>query len=231
MCFGGKGMFQKKRKNIQRKSIRKKTGIVFLLSILLLVVLLSGCADKDQSGTSGTAEGEAAQGDAAHKGEGEDVQGAVSGTGEEENPGASVVFEGKDMEGNVISSDIFAQSRLTMINVWATYCNPCLREMPELAQLPDEYDAADFQLIGIISDLMEGTDGNQMEEAEALIEQTGADYPHLLLNLSVYEALLTDVTAVPTTFFLDGEGNVLDTVVGAMDKESWKEKIDAFLEE
>jgi thiol-disulfide isomerase/thioredoxin len=153
MCFGGKGMFQKKRKNIQRKSIRKKTGSVFLLSILLLVVLLSGCADKDQSGTSGTAEGEAAQGDAAHKGE--DVQGAVSGTGEEENPGASVVFEGKDMEGNVISSDIFAQSRLTMINVWATYCNPCLREMPELAQLPDEYDAADFQLIGIISDLME----------------------------------------------------------------------------
>lgn len=222
-------MFQKKRKNIQRKSIRKKTGSVFLLSILLLVVLLSGCADKDQSGTSGTAEGEAAQGDAAHKGE--DVQGAVSGTGEEENPGASVVFEGKDMEGNVISSDIFAQSRLTMINVWATYCNPCLREMPELAQLPDEYDAADFQLIGIINDLMEGTDGNQMEEAEALIEQTGADYPHLLLNLSVYEALLTDVTAVPTTFFLDGEGNVLDTVVGAMDKESWKEKIDGLLEE
>ena len=222
-------MFQKKRKNIQRKSIRKKTGSVFLLSILLLVVLLSGCADKDQSGTSGTAEGEAAQGDAAHKGE--DVQGAVSGTGEEEKPGASVVFEGKDMEGNVISSDIFAQSRLTMINVWATYCNPCLREMPELAQLPDEYDAADFQLIGIISDLMEGTDGNQMEEAEALIEQTGADYPHLLLNLSVYEALLTDVTAVPTTFFLDGEGNVLDTVVGAMDKESWKEKIDGLLEE
>lgn len=103
--------------------------------------------------------------------------------------------------------------------------------MPELAQLPDEYDAADFQLIGIISDLMEGTDGNQMEEAEALIEQTGADYPHLLLNLSVYEALLTDVTAVPTTFFLDGEGNVLDTVVGAMDKESWKEKIDGLLEE
>jgi thioredoxin-related protein len=42
---------------------------------------------------------------------------------------------------------------------------------------------------------------------------------------------LTDVTAVPTTFFLDGEGNVLDTVVGAMDKESWKEKIDGLLEE
>ena len=224
-------MFQKKRKNIQRKNIQKKTCSAFLLSILLLAVLLSGCADKDQSGTPGTAAGESAQSDAADKLEEGDVQDAASGTGEEESPGAAVVFEGQDMEGNVISSDIFAQSRLTMINVWATYCNPCLREMPELAQLPDEYDAADFQLIGIISDLMEGTDGKQMEEAEALIEQTGADYPHLLLNLSVYEALLTDVTAVPTTFFLDGEGNVLDTVVGAMDKESWKEKIDGLLEE
>ena len=39
------------------------------------------------------------------------------------------------------------------------------------------------------------------------------------------------MTAVPTTFFVDGEGKVLGTVVGARDKESWKELIDALLAE
>lgn len=197
-------MFRKMNKKIREMGYRTS-----LLSALLLAALLSGCADEEAELTgSGTA-----------------------GATEEESSSVSIVFEGQDTEGNAVSSDILAQSRLTMINVWATYCNPCLREMPELGQLPDEYDAADFQLIGIISDVMEDADQKTMDVAKSLIEQTGADYPHLLLNPSLYEALLTDVTAVPTTFFLDAEGNVLDTVVGAMDKEAWEEKINGLLEE
>ena len=43
--------------------------------------------------------------------------------------------------------------------------------------------------------------------------------------------LLTEVTAVPTTFFLNKDGEILDVIVGAMDKSKWKEKIDALLEE
>lgn len=70
-----------------------------------------------------------------------------------------------------------------------------------------------------------------IEVAKSLIERTGADYTHLLLNASLFNALLTDVTAVPTTFFVDEEGRVLGEVVGARDKESWKKMIDALLEE
>lgn len=199
-----------------------------MLSALMLAVFLSGCADKEaelpQDGAAGTSQDSAADAEEA------DAQDSAGGAGEEDSS-AGIVFQGQDMEGNEVSSDILSQSKLTMINVWATYCNPCLSEMPELAQLPDEYAAGDFQLIGIISDVMEGADQKTMEQAKSLIEQTGADYPHLLMNLSVYQALMTDVRAVPTTFFLDSEGNLLDTVVGAMDKDSWKEKIDGLLEE
>ena len=70
-----------------------------------------------------------------------------------------------------------------------------------------------------------------MEEARSLIEMTEASYTHLPINASLQKALLADVTAVPTTFFVDGEGKVLGTVVGARDKESWKELIDALLAE
>lgn len=150
-----------------------------------------------------------------------------------------MVFEAQDMEGNTVTSDIFGQSRLTMINVWATYCNPCLSEMPELGELAGEYDEGDFRLIGVISDVPEMTEGmvdadkveKAIEVAKSLIERTGADYTHLLLNASLFNALLTDVTAVPTTFFVDEEGRVLGEVVGARDKESWKKMIDALLEE
>lgn len=142
-----------------------------------------------------------------------------------------VVFEGQDMEGNTVSSEIFSDSKLTMINVWATYCSPCLNEMPELSELAAEYEKEDFQLVGIISDVVEGADEDTMDIAAQLIEKTGADYPHLLLNESLYNALLEDVTAVPTTFFFNEHGMLLDTVVGARDKDAWEEIVNGFLED
>lgn len=141
-----------------------------------------------------------------------------------------VSFEGQDTEGNIISSAVLSESKLTMVNVWATYCNPCLREMPGLGELAKEYDAGDFQIIGIISDVQEGASEKALEYAVGLIEQTGADYPHLLLNESLYRALLTEVNVVPTTFFLDADGKVLDIVIGSMEKTAWEEKINGLLE-
>ena len=147
---------------------------------------------------------------------------------ETEQSDLAIDFEGTDIEGNVVTSAVFSQSKLTMVNVWATYCNPCLSEMPELGELADEFDTEEFQIIGIISDVVEG---DEQELAEELIEKTQAGYTHLLLNKSIYNALLTDVAAVPTTFFVDENGIVLDTVVGAMKKSAWEEKINALLEE
>ena len=117
-----------------------------------------------------------------------------------------------------------------MINVWATYCNPCLREMPDLGELAGEYGADEFRIVGVISDVMEGSDQKILDYAADLVEQTGADYPHLLRNESLYYALLTDVVAVPTTFFIDENGVILDTVVGSMKKSAWEEKINGLLE-
>lgn len=150
--------------------------------------------------------------------------------GQAEGALETLVFEGHDLEGNTVSSDILSDSRLTMINVWATYCNPCLSEMPGLGELAGAYDSEEFQIIGIISDVQEGADQSMLDLAADLVERTGADYTHLLLNESLYFALLTDVSAVPTTFFIDQEGNILDTVVGSMKKEAWEERIHALLE-
>ena len=141
-----------------------------------------------------------------------------------------VTFDAQTLDGASLSSDLFADSRITMVNVWATYCNPCLNEMPGLGELALTYDSEDFQLIGIISDVMEGADEKTLQKAADLVAQTGADYPHLLLNESLYTALLKEVSAVPTTFFVNQDGQILDTVIGAMEKSAWEEQIDALLE-
>ena len=62
---------------------------------------------------------------------------------EEEAAPIYITFEGTDLEGNTVSQEVFTQSRLTMVNVWATYCNPCLREMPGLGELAAEYDRSE----------------------------------------------------------------------------------------
>lgn len=147
------------------------------------------------------------------------------------NAEGQMKFEAQDMEGNTVTAEVFSQSRLTMVNVWATYCNPCLSEMPALGQLAGEYDPAEFQMIGVVSDVREGGSQDMMNLAAELIQQTSANYTHLVTSQSLYSALLSDVSAVPTTFFVNENGEVLDRVVGAMDKSAWKEKIDGLLED
>lgn len=186
--------------------MKRVKPLCILLAASLL--LLCGCA---KTGLSGTAPG------------------AESGQSSEDGT-EPLSFEAQDMEGNTFSADIFSEAELTMVNVWATYCNPCLREMPGLGELAGEYESGEFQILGIISDVPEGTEQKTLDLVAELIDKTGADYPHLLLNKSLYDALLTDVTAVPTTFFIDQDGTILEKVIGSMEKSAWEEKINALLE-
>ncbi len=189
------------------------------LCLLLLVVsgfLLTGCAKAEMKENTESAPAQ-------------ETGSTLS--SESGNDSTAIAFEALDMEGNTVSANIFAETKLTMVNVWATYCNPCLREMPGLGELAGEYAPEEFRIVGVISDVMEGADQKTMDLAADLIEQTGAGYTHLLLNESLYYALLTDVTAVPTTFFINEDGEILDIVIGSMEKSAWEEKVNALLEE
>lgn len=184
-----------------------------MLFALLLPVLLSGCA-----GNSREQPGEADPGAEASAPE--------TSSSEEKT---SAAFTGTDLEGNAVASDdIFSRSKLTMVNIWATYCGPCLEEMPGLGELAAEYDAQEFQIVGIVSDVKEGEDQTL---AESLVRETGANYLHLLRSDSIERALMGGVSAVPTTFFFNQEGNFLGGLVGSGEKAAWEEIIHGLLEE
>ena len=131
---------------------------------------------------------------------------------EELSAGDSVSFETVDFAGNPVNSaDLFAQSKVTMINLWATWCGPCKGELPELGKMAKDFEAQGCQLVGLCID---ATDDDVVATAEALLADAGAEY----LNLRAMEGVdeIFPVQGYPTSFFVDSEGKLLvDPVVGA----------------
>ena len=58
-------------------------------------------------------------------------------------------FNTTDIDSNQVDESVFKGKKLTMINIWATYCGPCINEMPALGKISREYAGEGFQIIGI----------------------------------------------------------------------------------
>ena len=146
----------------------------------------------------------------------------------------SFTFETQDIYGEKVTSDIFRNSKITMVNVWATFCAPCIYEMPFLGELSEEYDKNDFQIVRIVSDTIDyyGEISQELvNEAKEIAKQTGAKYTHLIPEGNVGR-FIYDVSAVPTTFFVDSNGSVIgEYIVGSKNKADWKTIIDEKLQE
>lgn len=153
-----------------------------------------------------------------------------------ENPSPSLSsFQTVDLQGNTVTQALFADHKLTMINIWATFCSPCIREMPDLAELSEEYADKGVQIVGIVSDVIEAIDtisSDGMQTALEIVEQTGADYPHLLPSRDLLVAKLGEVYSVPETIFVDKDGKLVgDSYVGSRDKAEWAAILDQLLGE
>ena len=127
--------------------------------------------------------------------------------------GTKLVFETTDLEGNPVSSDeIFSGHGITMINMWATWCDPCKNELPALAKMAEDFEKQGCQIIGLCLD---AEDEETMAEGRAILEEAGVGY----LNIVPFEGreTLLPNKHYPTTYFVDENGIVLDEVIsGAM---------------
>lgn len=141
-------------------------------------------------------------------------------------------FSATDLQGNEVDQSVLTGKKLTMVNVWATYCQPCKEEMPHLAQLSQNYE--DVQIIGLVSDVLnaDGTvNQDQVDTAIALAEEADVTYRNLIPSQDLTANVLSQIYAVPTTFFVNEDGDQVGSVyVGARDADGWAEIIDALLE-
>lgn len=124
---------------------------------------------------------------------------------------ALTAFTTRDLQGNEVTEQIFAGKDLTVVNVWGTFCGPCINEMPALAAWEKELPE-NVQIIGIVSDVGLTDDP---ATARAITEKTGVTFRNLLVSDDL-QSFLSLSPYVPTTYFLDANGvSVGEPVVGA----------------
>lgn len=136
-------------------------------------------------------------------------------------------FATSNLMGEDVTNNIFAQKKITVVNVWGTFCGPCIAEMPELGEWARNMPA-DAQLIGIICDVENPNDLQTIEAANMILSEANADFVNLLPDESLAQYLQT-VEAVPTTLFIDSNGNLIGEPVVGADVESYKQRVEDYL--
>ncbi|WP_176461930.1 TlpA disulfide reductase family protein [Anaeromicrobium sediminis] len=132
-------------------------------------------------------------------------------------------FKLNDLNGNEVSSKDFKDYDITMINIWGTFYSPCINELPKLQKLNEAYEDKNFRLMGIVVDRDE-------YGAKELLKEKGITYTNFLPNRDI-EELLANFDEVPTTIFVNKNGQVLNkVVVGGKSFEDYDKIVKGLLE-
>ena len=132
-------------------------------------------------------------------------------------------FELPNLDGNVVSLNEF-ESKVVILNFWASWSQPCRKAVPDFIQLKDEYEDQPVEIIGI------SLDTDTKENVPKFIEESGINYPVLYGTMSIARSY-GDIQSIPTTFVLDKEGRIYSTYVGDLDLEVYREDINKLLGE
>lgn len=135
----------------------------------------------------------------------------------------------KDIEGKEFSSKDFANYDLTMVNVFATWCTACVQEIPALAEVQKEMQSKGVNIVGVVTDTVDDTGENQeaLEKAKLIMERTKANYSFLMPDKSNFNGRLNGIQALPETFFVDKNGQIVgESYSGSHNKKDWTEIIE-----
>lgn len=135
-------------------------------------------------------------------------------------------FEAEDLNGEEPLTDaVFAEADFTIVNFWATWCGPCVQELPHLAQI---YESTEGR-VQVISVLIDAGDEGAADAMRTLMDGAGATYPVLIPEGETLEMYREYITAVPTTLVVDAAGDLITWFEGSMDMEGWLELCDEML--
>ncbi|MEQ8556320.1 MAG: TlpA disulfide reductase family protein [Cyclobacteriaceae bacterium] len=112
-----------------------------------------------------------------------------------------------DLNGESFESEQF-KNKIVILNLWATWCNPCIKEMPDLVKMQNDLPS-DFVLI-LASD--ESLEKIQQFTGRRPFDLTFAQIQTSVETLGVY--------SLPTTFIIGKDGQLLETLVGARNWDS-----------
>lgn len=209
---------------MKRTAVRGIIRNLLLIMIVLAMTFTSGCVFDSQSWTDNQdkaqTEDQVKDQDQNQTNDDSDIIGLTS-------------FKTKDIYGNDVNQDIFKDYKLTLVNVWGTFCGPCLDEMPSLGELQKEYEPKGVNIVGIVVDAqdeeMEAIE-DQIKLAKEIEDTTGAVYTHMLVSYDMLP-LMNQFDSIPASFFVDSAGNIVsEYYIGSRSKKDWVDIIETNLE-
>jgi thiol-disulfide isomerase/thioredoxin len=119
------------------------------------------------------------------------------------------------VDGSTLQAEALA-GKVTVVNYWATWCGPCVREIPAFNKVANELED-EVVLVGISLD-------RNVSAVHQFLQRQPIDYPiaHGDLRLTQFSGT---VNSIPTTLFFDSRGQYAGKVVGAMSEQQLKKKI------
>jgi len=136
-------------------------------------------------------------------------------------------FKTVDVNGNTVTQDIFKGKKITVVNIWGTFCPPCIGEMPELGRWAREMPQ-DAQIIGIVCDASGPNDNETKSAAIKILNEANAGFVNILPDEGLLKFLEKE-DAVPTTIFVDADGNIIGEKVVGADVPKYKEQVKRYL--
>jgi len=143
-------------------------------------------------------------------------------------PGPSAVTgPAPDISGPTTAGDTFRladhKGKVVLVNFWATWCGPCRMEMPDLVALQKRFGPRGFTVVGVSTD-----DGVPLDRLRTFVTEAGLNYPVLLAPAGA-QANYGGVPALPTSFLIDRQGNVVSGLEGATNEAALAPEIEKLL--
>ena len=125
-------------------------------------------------------------------------------------------FVFKDMQGSVQRLSDY-KGKWVLVNFWATWCPPCLEEIPDLVEMHNARKESDFVVIGIAL-------SSSRDSVNAFAKQMGISYP-LIFGDDKIAAQIGKVDALPTSYLYDPTGKLVSYQTGMVTRDA----IEAFI--
>ncbi len=221
-----------------RKNSKEISKVMtMILAAGFMAMTLSGClndtgdtvtAGQDTAAISEQADSMEPKTDAAAETGNDTTQGTETDKGTE-NSGERLNFSTTDLDGNQVTSDIFKNKKLTVINIWGTFCGPCINELPDLESwsegMPD-----DVQIIGIVGDVADSGDTEHIKLAKDILKKAGVKYMNIIPSDDIAD-LMGEIYGFPTTIFVDSKGNIVGSPIVGADVDGYRSFVKGYLNE
>jgi len=131
-------------------------------------------------------------------------------------------FRVTEINGRAISLASL-KGKIVIVDFWATWCPPCRLEVPIFNELKKKYQGRNLEIVAVSLD-------DSADEVRKFLRRTPLNYTVVHGD----EAIISqfgEIAALPTTFFLDREGNIRKKHIGFMDQTAFEEEIHGLLSE